>query len=711
MKLLHRVGIAITVGAAMTTIGSNASGQIKGGNGITLPAPPVTEKNPITDDLHGHKVTDDYRWLEDQKSPATRTWIGEENKYTDAYFSQLRDLPAVAEAIGRLERVDAYSAPAIVEEHGTERYFFKKRLADENQGSIYLRTGWRGTDELLIDAKKLSADQNTSVGIDDVTEDGSLLVYGIRQGGADEQEVHVFDVKTRTTLPDQLKSDRYFGVQVSPDKTGLYYALFTHAGTVIYFHKFGTGQSADAMIFGKEYRGEKLGELDLVGASVSDNGHFLIITIGRGVPATRQDILLKDLRRPDAPVAPLVYGIDNRFNLLDAGDDSFYVQTDYKAPKYRILKAEFGTSPDAWKTIVPETADVIQSSSIVGGKLFVDRLIDVKDETTIYSLDGKKTGELKYPGIGSGTVVFGRPRAKMGVYSFTSFNVPTTIYRYDTKTGESELFAKPKVPFDSDAYEVKQVFYSSKDGTKVPMFIAGKKGWKQDGNTRLLLTGYGGFNVSNTPTWNSMYAWWMEQGGLFALPNLRGGGEYGEDWHKAGMFEHKQTVFDDFFAAAQYLIDNHYTNPKQLAIWGRSNGGLLMGAAMTQRPDLFGAIVCGYPLLDMLRYQSFEFGRLWTTEYGTADNAKDYEYLAKYSPYQNVKAGTKFPAIMFFTGDSDTRVDPLHARKMTAEVQAANAGDRPVLLHYSVKGGHSAGVSVDQQVQDSAERACGINGV
>jgi prolyl oligopeptidase len=250
-------------GVGMITFGSNAFAQVQGGNGITLPLPPVTEKHPVTDDLHGHKVTDDYRWLEDQKSPATPAWIGEENKYTDEYFSQLKSLPTVAEAIGRLERVDAYSAPVIVEEHGADRFFFKKRLADENQGSIYLRVGWQGKDELLIDAKKLSADQNTSVGIDDVTEDGSLLVYGIRQGGADEQEVHIFDMKTRTAFPDQLKSDRYFGVQVSPDKTGLYYALFTHEGTVVYFHKFGTAQSEDATIFGKEYRGEKLGELDL----------------------------------------------------------------------------------------------------------------------------------------------------------------------------------------------------------------------------------------------------------------------------------------------------------------------------------------------------------------------------------------------------------------------------------------------------------------
>ena len=694
--------IALAAGVLTMTMATSAQGPanaVQGRNGITLPAPPVTEKQDVTDDLHGHRVTDSYRWLEDQKAPATRAWIEQENKYTDAYLSQVKNRSAIVDSLAKLEHVDVYSLPTI----RGDMYFFKKRLADENQGSIYMRNGWQGKDELLVDAKALSADQNTSVAIDDLTNEGDLLVYGIRQGGADEQEVHIFNVKTRQAMTDTLKSDRYMGVSINPDKTGLYYSVFTHQGTLVYWHRFGTPQSADAMIFGKEYQGEPLGELDLVGVSISDNGHYLILDISRGVPATRVDILLKDLRRPNAPVTPLVYGIKNRFQLLDAGDDTFYVQTDYKAPKYHILKAELGKTPDTWKTVVPESANVIQASSIVGSRLFVDRLVDVKDETTIYSLDGKKTGELKYPGIGAGTVVYGRPLQNVGAYSFYSFNLPPTLYRYNSATGKTDVFAASKVPFDSAAYEVKQVFVTSKDGTKIPMFIAGKKGWKQDGTSQILMTGYGGFNVSNTPVWSSMYAWWMQQGGLFALPNLRGGGEYGEDWHKAGMFEHKQNVFDDFLSAAQYLVDNHYTTPQQLGIWGRSNGGLLMGAAMTQRPDLFGAIVCGYPLLDMLRYQNFLFGRLWTTEYGSADNAKDYDFLAKYSPYQNVKPGTKFPAIMFFTGDSDTRVDPLHARKMTAEVQAANGGSRPVLLHYSLKGGHSAGVSVDQQVQDYAD--------
>jgi prolyl oligopeptidase len=674
----------------------------------------------VTDTLHGDTVTDDYRWLEQQHDPQTRSWIDEQNAYTDSYLQQVTIRPEIRAELTKLERVETYSMPT---KRG-DLYFFKKRLPDENQGSIYIRHeaagairheaagavrhGVGGADERLVDAGKLSADQNTSIGMLDVTNDGTMLAYGIRQGGADEQEVHLIDVATRKELPDRLTSQRYMGVQISPDKKGLYYAVFHHSGTLVYWHPFGTEQSADKMIFGKEYKGEPLGELDLISVSTSDNGHWLILSIGRGVPARREDILLKDLRQPDAPVIPLIYGIDNRFNLIDTGTDTFLVETDMGAPKRRILRADPDTSPQQWQTVVPETKDVIQSSTVLGGRIFVDRLVDVKDEISIYSLDGKPEGTMKLPGIGSATVPYGRPLVKEGFYSFTSFNVPPTIFRYEVGrseagTGATSVFARPKVPFHPEHYEVRQVFFTSKDGTRVPMFIAGKKGLPRNGKTPLLLSGYGGFNISTTPYWNPMYAWWLEQGGWFAVPNMRGGGEYGEDWHKAGMFGKKQNVFDDFFAATRYLIDEKYTDTANLAIWGRSNGGLLIGAAMTQHPELYGAIVCGYPLLDMLRYQNFEFGRLWTTEYGSADNAADYKYIRAYSPYQNVKQGTKYPAIMFFSGDNDTRVDPLHARKMAAEVQAATGGDRPILLHYSLKGGHSSGVSVTQQIQDETD--------
>jgi prolyl oligopeptidase len=677
---------------------SDAAKTIEGRNGIELPAPPATATGTVTEDFHGTEIKDPYRWLEDAKSPQTRAWIDSQIRYTEEYLSQIKIRQQIVADLTKLQRVDVYSVPA---EYGG-KIFFEKRLADENQSSIYERDGWKGTDTRLVDATKLSADQNTSVSIDDISHDGKLVVYGIRQGGADEQSVHILNVDTRQELADTLPSGRYFGISLSPDQKGLYYARFTHEGTCVYYHKFGTPTASDSMLFGKEYRGEKLGEMELVGVGVTDNGHYLIITISRGVPATREDILVKNLRKPDSEIVPLVYGLEARTSAVNIGD-RFFLSTDYKAPNKRIVETKPGESPDAWKVVVPEGKNVIDGFNIVGGKLFVRRLHDVKTETSIYSQDGREIGQVPYPGIGSGSDVIGKPEQTTGFYVFQSFILPPTIYRYDTRTGKSDIFFQPKVPFDSSQYEIKQVFYTSKDGTRVPMFVAGRKGLKQDGSVRLLMTGYGGFQLPMLPAWNPAYAWWMEQGGYFAEPNLRGGDEYGEPWHKAAMFEKKQNVFDDWFAAAEYLIQNRYTTPERFAIRGRSNGGLLMGASITQRPDLFGAIWCGYPLLDMLRYQHFLFGRLWTTEYGSADNEKDFPYLLKYSPYQNVKPGTRFPAIMFFTGDSDTRVDPLHARKMTARVQTANAGDRPILLHYSLKGGHSSGVSLSQLVDDEAD--------
>ena len=671
---------------------------IHGANGITLPAPPVAAINVVTDDYAGAKIDDPYRWLEDAKSPATRAWIGEENAYTQQYLSQISTRPQIATQLTALMRVDQYSKPTL----RAGKYFFKKRLADENQGSIYMRNGWHGEDQEIIDATKLSADQNTSVNMVDISDDGNLLVYEIREGGADEGSVHIRDLRTGQDLPDILPSARYSGISLNPDNTGLYYAKFTHQGTNVWFHKFATPDDGDQKIFGGEYRGKQLGELDLVSVRVTDNHHSLIVSISHGVPATSEDYLVRDLRKAGSDFQTLVYSLEAHVRLIDAAD-RFFLMTDYQAPNTRIVEATPGADPSAWKTIVPEGKDVISSYSIVGGKLFVSRLHDVKTETTLYTLDGKQIGTLAYPGIGTGSVVYGRPAQTEGFYTFDSFIIPPTIYRYDTRTGHSDIFAAPKVPFDSSQYEVSQVFYTSKDGTRVPIFVAGKKGLPRDGKTRLLMTGYGGFDLPMLSEWNPEYAWWMEQGGFFALPNLRGGNEYGEAWHKAAMFENRQNVFDDFTAAAQYLINNRYTSPEHFAIRGRSNGGLLMGAAMTQRPDLFGAIWCGYPLLDMLRYHRFEFGRLWTTEYGNAENPKDFAYIVKYSPYQNVKKGTQYPAIMFFTGDNDTRVDPMNARKMTALMQASTGSDRPILLHYSVKGGHSAGVSMTQLVDDYAD--------
>ncbi len=671
---------------------------IHGGGGITLPAPATVDAKPVADDYFGTKIVDNYRWLEDAKSDATRAFIDAENAYTNDYLQQAHIRPQIADDLDPLINITVTTAP--MERGGN--YFFYRRLAGEGQFSIYVRQGWTGKDQRIIDPAVLSRDPNTSVYINDVSRDGLLVAYSVKEGGADETSIHFYNVKTRKTLEDTLPSARYFSVSFAPDGLSVYYARNLKQGTLLYQHVLGTRNSRDTLIFGNEFRGELLGPNDLFFAGITDDDRYLVIQIDRGVPAKRVDIVFRDLKKPDSRFEILVWGIDARFSAGYARD-AWYVKTDYQSPMGRILKADPGVMPEAWQTIVPEGKSVIDDWNIVGGKIFVNRLVDVKTETEVYSLEGKPIGNIEYGGIGSASVLGGRTIDRYGFYNFESYIVPPTLYRYDTETGKSEVFFQPKIPFDSTQYELKQVFYQSKDGTRIPMYIAGKKGLRQDGTERLLMTGYGGFNISLTPEFSAEAAWWMEQGGWFAVPNLRGGGEYGEQWHEAGMFEKKQNVFDDWFAAAQYLIDNKYTSPEHLAIRGRSNGGLLMGASITQHPELFGAIWCGYPLLDMLRYQKFEVGYYWTTEYGSSDNDKQFPYLLKYSPYQNVTARSDYPAVMFFTGDNDTRVDPLHARKMTALLQAASKSGRPVLLHYSVSGGHSAGVSVDQQIQDTTD--------
>ena len=699
--------VGVVLGGCVFQMGAQTV-AIHGENGVVLGAPPAVAVKPVMDSVGGHEITDNYRWLEDQKATDTRAYITAETEYANSYFAQIRPLrERLAARLTALSRVDSVSEP--MEAHG--RFFYTKRLAAENQASIYFRESLEGAEVKLVDAGALSADGNASVSIMEISTEGKLLVYGVRHGGADEESIRVLDVDTKKDLNDELPLARYTGLGLSA-KTLYYAKILAGGGSAVFSHVLGTPMDNDTQVFGGSYHDEKLGPLDLVRCHVSENAHWLIVEIGHGVPATREDILLQDLRKPGAVLEPLVFGVDSRFQLHMDGDRMF-VRTDDGAPNGKVLRASFGDpTTKSWPVLVAEGKSPIDAVSIAGGELFVGRLADVKSETTIYTIPetgpAKEIGTIPYPTIGTGSVVRGRADSKTGFYTFSSFTVPPTIYRYDIATAKTTVWNRSKVPFDADQYEVKQVFYTSKDGTRIPMFIAGRKGLKMDGKSPLLMTGYGGFLISETPSFNAKYAWWMEQGGFFALPNMRGGGEYGETWHKAGMFEHKQNVFDDWFAAAEYLIANKYTTTARFAITGRSNGGLLMGASMTQRPDLFGAILCGYPLLDMSRYQKFLVGRWWTTEYGSAENPEQAAYILKYSPYQNVRPGVKYPAIMFFTGDSDTRVAPLHARKMAALMQATvmaepEAERRPVLLHYDVKAGHSAGVSVDQLVSDMAD--------
>jgi prolyl oligopeptidase len=592
-----------------------------------------------------------------------------------------------------LLKIDTISAPFA----RGRRYFLTKRRADQNQPVIYVRTGLNGKDEVLLDPNTMSADQTTSVQIQDISQDGKLLVYGLRQGGEDEVAVSLLDVDTRKEMPDHLPKGR-IGVSLKPDKTGFYYSRFTNnVGGRIFYHRIGSDPAKDNEIFGKGY-----GPQAFVGANVSPDGHYLFLVASHGSAGDKTEIYFQDLVTNSA-ITPIVNDIDAGFTAEVAGDHLFLL-TNWNAPNRHIIDVDLkNPARNNWREIIPEGTSVIDGISAVGGKLFVHYLENAISRTKVFEPSGKLIREVAFPAIGTASGMRGEWDRDEGFYTFSSFAQPMTIYRYEVSSGRQEVFARLKVPVQSDQIEVKQVWYESKDKTKIPMFLVYKKGLKLDGNNPVFLTGYGGFNLSRTPGFSSLAAYWAESGGVYALPNLRGGGEFGEKWHKAGMLANKQNVFDDFIGAAEWLIKNKYTSPSKLAISGGSNGGLLVGAAMTQRPELFQAVVCSYPLLDMIRYQSFLVARFWVPEYGSSEDAEQFKYIYAYSPYQHVRKGEKYPAVLFVTGDADTRVAPLHARKMTALMQASTGSDRPVLLHYNTKAGHSGGLPVSQQIEDQTD--------
>ncbi len=484
-------------GAALLLGGTGLAQMIHGRGGITLPPPPDAKVVPVTDDYFGTRVVDNYRWLENANSAETKAFINDENTYTARYFEQARIRPQVSDDLDALEHVTSWTVPM---QRGND-LFFEKVLGGEDQASIYVRHGWAEKDKRLIDPAQFSRDPNTSVDLADVSRDGTLLAYLVRDGGADESTVRVYNVKTGKTLFDVLPSGIYRSVFFSPDGSALYYARTNRQGTLLYKHELGTLVSRDTLIFGNEFRGEELGPSDLITASLTDDYRYLVVTVDRGVPAKRVDIVYRDLSKPNSFFEVLIWGVDARFS-ADYVKGAWYVRTDYKAPNGCILKADPGIMPDVWNTVVPEGPDAIESFNIVGDKIYVNRLHDVKTETVDYTLSGKPAGSMEYDGIGSATTIAGRSINRYGFFSFQSMIAPPTIYRLDTVTDKREVFAQAKIPFDTSEYELKQVFYTSKDGTKVPMFIAGKKGLKQDGTERLLMTGYGGFNLAELPEWN-----------------------------------------------------------------------------------------------------------------------------------------------------------------------------------------------------------------
>ena len=654
--------------------------------------PPPTKANPVTETLHGVAVTDPYRWLENQDSPETRAWLASQDQFARRFLDAVPGREQIRKGLEALQKVDAMSAPMM----RAGRYFFSRRLAGEDRRSLLMRRGYRDNDEILVDPAALGLDATTSVSYQGFTPDGSLVAFGVRRGGEDENEIRLLDVATRKVLPDVLPRGRYFGFSIKPDKSGFYYSRFTVGqGTRVYYHAMGSPVTADREIFGKGY-----GPTQNVGAGLTDNGKWLLISVEEGVPAAKTELYIKNVKN-DGPIQLLVKA-DADFNGAEAGD-MILLSTNWNAPNRRILRVDLNhPARENWKEIVPEAPQAITGTSAAGGRVFVSYLENVMTRIKEFDLDGKYLGDLKLPGIGTAGVPSGRWEDDQAFFGFTSYVQPGATWRLTVSTGKQDLWFQPKVPVHSESMETKQVWFTSKDGTKVPMFVVQQKGTKLDGNRPVILTGYGGFNVPSVPAFNPLAAWWVEQGGVFAEANMRGGGEFGEAWHKAGMFEKKQNVFDDFIAGAEWLIQNKYTRTARLGAIGGSNGGLLMGAMMTQRPDLFGAIICGAPLLDMLRFHKLSVGAWWVSEYGSADNAAQFPYLLKYSPYQNVRK-TAYPAILFSTGDADTRVDPSHARKMTALVQANNTADTPVILRYDTKGGHSGIGSVNKTVEEQVD--------
>ncbi len=655
--------------------------------GISVPPPP-TEAREIVETLHGVEVRDPYRWLEDQESPATRAWIDAQNAYTDTVLGALPGrgrLRGLAAAV--LER-DVWGLPS---ERGG-RYFFSRRGADQNLAVVYVREGLDGADRVLIDPHPLSPDYTTSVALRDISDDGRLVAYSVREGGVDEVSIRLRDVDTGEDLPDVLPPARYGAVALTPDGEGFYYERYGDVTLRVMYHALGSDPSADRQIFGEGYERHHIPVTLL-----SDDGRWLMVHVIEGSSGPTE-IHVKDLRGDGPFVTAIADGVSESW--ADFAGGLLVITTNLDAPNKRVVLADpANPASDAWREVIPERDEVVvQSASGLGGRLAVSYLEDVRPRVAIHDLDGTHVRDIAFDTVGSVGGGVGRWESSEAFFTFETFHVPSAIYRYDLEAGERTVWAAAALPVAAGAYQVTQQWFRSKDGTRVPLFIVHRPDVALVGSNPTYLTGYGGFNLSLTPAFSALATTWLEAGGVFALANMRGGGEFGEAWHQAGMLANKQNVFDDFSAAAEHLIAAGYTSSARLAIGGGSNGGLLVGAVSNQRPELFGAVVCTYPLLDMVRYHQFLVASFWVPEYGSSEDPEQFGWLHAYSPYHNVTDGGDYPATLYISGDGDTRVAPLHARKMAALMQARNGSDNPILLRYHTQAGHSGGQPVSQQI-------------
>jgi prolyl oligopeptidase len=677
-----------------------------GGQGSAASGPPKAEVRAVEEDLHGTKIVDQYRWLEDGTNVETQKWVAEEMAYTRSVLDPLAGRDAIHKRLTELLRIGDVGVPRI----GGKYYFYTRREGMQNQPVLYVREGVDGKDRILVDANQLSADGTIALDWFYPSEHGKYVAYGTSQSGSEMSTLHIVETKTGNALPDTIERTRAASIAWSLDNSGFYYTRYPKKGDVaegqevynrhVFYHLLGTDPATDDPIFGEGRDPEDWPEV-----SLDNDGRLLLITVEQGW--TKTELFLKDLKRDKA-----LERITTGKNFLYSGtvyNGRLYIVTNEDAPRFRMFMAEAGNyERDDWTEIIPQTGGVLKDAELWGGKIFAQYEQNATSQLKVFDIAGAMLRELPLPAIGTVFESRGKWDRNEVFYGFESFTVPRSIYRYDLESRTTTLWAKVDAPgIDPAAYEVQQEWYHSKDGTRVPMFVISKKGLKKDGQNPTLLTAYGGFNISLTPEFDSDIYLWLEHGGVYAVANLRGGAEFGEDWHRAGMLDKKQNVFDDMIAAAGYLISEKYTSPNHLAIQGGSNGGLLMGAMITQRPELFRAVVCEVPLLDMLRYQDFQIAKLWIPEYGNAEKAEQFKWLYAYSPYHRVKAGVEYPAVLFTTADSDSRVDPMHAKKMTALMQAsaANGGSRtrPILLRIESKAGHGEGTPVSKQIEEGTD--------
>jgi len=672
---------------------------------------PRAKRTDVVDDYFSTKVPDPFRWLEDTDSPETQEWVKAENEITSEYLEKLADREAFKERLTKLLNYQRYTAPSW-EGH---RYLYRKNDGLQNQSVIYTLKKLSEAPKVLLDPNQLASDGTMAVTSTTVSDDGRLLAYGIAASGSDWNVIRVRDIDMDQDLPDVIKWVKFSEPSWTKDSKGFFFSKFPEpkgsenqtfaklASQKMYYHRLGDPTEKDQLVY------ERPDDPDLsVGGGVSHDGRYLFVQVNKG--SDPQNLLFfKEFKDPmapqiDAPFQTIIDKFEAEVRIVGSVGSRLFAVTDLDAPRYKIIEIDLtNPSRDHWKAIVPESKDLLEDAELAGGKLVVKYLVDAKNQLYVFDLDGMKESEIALPAFGTVGSLSGDPDRPELFYMFTSFLYPSTIYRYDVSTGQNEVFKKPNVDFDADKYETKQIFYASKDGTKIPMFIVCKKEIELDGTNPVFLTGYGGFNVSITPSFSPSYACWIEKGGVFALPNLRGGGEYGREWHEAGMKEHKQNVFDDFIAAAETLIADKYTSAGKIAIVGGSNGGLLVGAALTQRPDLFGAAVPEVGVLDMLRFQKFTIGWAWQSDYGSSDTREGFRYLIKYSPLHNIKAGRCYPPTLVTTGDHDDRVVPGHSFKFAATLQAAQACTNPVLIRIETKAGHGSGKPITKVIEEQSD--------